>query len=277
MLKLLDLLNTTTDFLAKKGVPSPRLQTELMLGHALGLSRMQLYLQFERDLTPAELDLLRPMVKRRSQREPLQHILGETGFLELTVASTPAALIPRPETEVLADWVAADLKEKPPGTLADVGTGTGIIALSMATALPGWKILGLDVSPGALELAKANGARYPDAPVEWRISDLLSAVPEPLDVVVANLPYIATSELAAVEPEVKADPVLALDGGVDGLDVVRRLVAQASGKVKSVYLEVGHAHRDAVTALFKASGFPHVEVRADLNGVERFLLGRTES
>jgi release factor glutamine methyltransferase len=270
-LKLLDLIQRTSDYFAKQGVASPRLQIESLLAHVLGMPRMQLYLQFERVLSPAELDALRPLVKRRAEGEPLQHILGTTGFLGLTLACGPAALVPRPETEVLVDRVTEALRHRPPGHAVDVGTGTGAIALALALALPQWGVSATDVSPEALELARRNQSAHPGTErVAFLQADLLGGLAP--DAVVANLPYLTDAEMAALPPEVARDPELALRGGADGLDVVRRLVEQLPESVAFLALELGPDQPLAAARLLEARGFPRIRIAEDLSGRERFVL-----
>lgn len=269
-MKLLELLDKTTAYLAKQGIASPRLQVESLLAHVLQLPRMQLYLQFERILTPAELDALRPLVKRRTEGEPLQHILGHTGFYGLTLACSPAALVPRPETEVLVELTLHALKPLPPGHLVDVGTGTGALALALAQALPGWTISATDLSPEALELARRNAAAHDfGARIGFHQADLLGSL-EP-DAVVANLPYLTDAEMAGLPPEVRRDPELALRGGPDGLDLVRRLTGSLPPSVKCCVLELGIGQADTVAGWLAAAGFTKVEKAADLTERERFV------
>jgi release factor glutamine methyltransferase len=270
--KILELIDKTTPFLKQKGVEAPRLQIELLLSHILKLPRMALYVQFERELTAAELDALRPLVKRRADREPLQHILGETNFYGESFFCGTEALIPRPETETLVEWLLAALKEQSAGTLYDIGTGSGIIALTVAKQLPGWNIVGVDVSAGALALARRNQERLAVTNVTWREHDLLP----PADgdhVVVANLPYLTDAEMSALPAEVARDPALALRGGADGLDLIRPLVAMTSEHTTRIFLETGAGHADTVSGLLGNVGFSRLEIRKDLNNISRFIMG----
>jgi release factor glutamine methyltransferase len=271
--KILELLDKTTDFFKQKGLESPRLQIELILSHVLKLPRMGLYLQFERELTTAELDTLRPLVKRRAEREPLQHILGETNFYGQTFYCNKEALIPRPETEVLVEWVLEVLKEQSSVTLYDIGTGTGIIALTLAKHLPDWNIIGIDISATALDLARKNQTRLENTTVSWLTHDLLPAT-EDQHVIVANLPYLTDAEMISLPKEVTFDPSLALHGGQDGLDLIRKLISMANTKTSHLFLEAGANHDLAISALLKQAGFPQVTVRKDLNGIPRFILGQ---
>ncbi|MDX6767375.1 MAG: peptide chain release factor N(5)-glutamine methyltransferase [Candidatus Methylacidiphilales bacterium] len=270
-MKILELLERTTEYFTHQGVASPRLQIELLLAHVLKLPRMQLYLQFERLLTPAELDALRPLVKRRAAHEPLQYLTGSTAFHGLNLACKPGVLIPRPETEVLVDLVQTTLANRPPGHLLDLGTGSGAIALALAKALPDWTVSATDISPEALDLARANQATDPDlSRVRFLLGELLAGAAP--DVLVSNPPYLTDAEMAALPPEVQKEPVTALHGGTDGLDVVRRILAALPSSVKLVAFELGLHHTETVANLLAHTGFTTIRREKDLAGVERFIL-----
>lgn len=272
-MRLLDVLNSTTEFFSKKGVPSPRLQSEFLLSKTLQLPRLQLYLQFERVLSPEELDLLRPLVKRRSQREPLQYILGAVDFHGLELEVTPAVLIPRPETELLVEKLHARFPSGPGGTVYDVGTGSGAIALSLAKLWPGTRVVGVDAGSEALEVARRNQLRHPDLRVEWKKSHLLSEETGPAALVVANLPYLTQAEMDSLEPEVRQEPPQALFGGSDGLDLIRELVPQAARIAPEIALEIGIAQGPETAALLQGSGYLKTSVEPDLLGHPRFVFG----
>ena len=278
-MKLLSVLEATTGHFTKHGVPSPRLQAELLLAHALSLPRLGLYLQFERDLTAAELDTLRELVRRRAAREPLQHVTGSAGFCGLVLKCTPAALIPRPETEILVEHAAKILGESSPGLVIDVGTGTGAIPLALARKHPTFQYLGLDISPDALALAAENASASGSAPnegtkVEWKKNDLLEGIAEAAVLITANLPYLTPAEIESAEPEVRHDPRLALEGGADGLDLIRRLIPQAAKLAKSLLLECGPDQAQKVAALVREAGFTNVAVHPDLTHRPRFVEAR---
>jgi release factor glutamine methyltransferase len=269
---LLELLDRTTAFFTQKGIESPRLQVEWLVAHVLQKKRMTLYVEFERPMAAAELDQLRPLVKRRAEGEPLQHILGETEFFGLNLKCSPAALIPRPESEVLIEKVLDTLEKESPGTLVDVGTGTGCLALTCATHLPAWKIIGTDISADALALARENNQLHPELKVEWQQGSLLSSLDTPPDVIVANLPYLNEAEMSSLQKEVTYDPALALDGGADGLDLIRDLCQSIPASTRYCFLEAGTQHQDAMRELLTAAGFSQVEIFADLNGHQRFAM-----
>ena len=276
MKTVLEVITATTAFFQKSGVESPRLNIEHLLAHVLKKKRMDIYMEFDRALTEAELAPLRELVRRRAQREPLQHLLGTVEFLGLTLKTDARALIPRPETEQLCEMLAsADCAWKG-GRIADVGTGSGCIALALAHALPDARVTGLDAADNALALARENADRCGlTARVTFAKSDLLSAAEAPFDLIVANLPYIPTGELAALQPEVQRDPRAALDGGADGLDLIRRLLPQAAAKLRSggtLALEVGLDQTVILSSEFPAHGFGNARILKDLQGRERFII-----
>jgi release factor glutamine methyltransferase len=278
-MKLLSVLEATTGHFTKNGVPSPRLQAELLLAHALSLPRLGLYLQFERELNPTELESLRQLVRRRAAREPLQHVTGSVGFCGLSLRCSPAALIPRPETELLVEHTSRILAESSPGLVIDVGTGTGAIPLALARKQPAFQYLGLDISPEALALAAENATAPSSAPaegtkVEWRKNDLLEGRTESAVLITANLPYLTPAEIEAAEPEVRHDPRLALDGGADGLDLIRRLIPQATKLTKSLLLECGPDQAEKVASLAREAGFSTVTVHPDLTSRPRIVEAR---
>ena len=279
MKTVLDVITATTAFFQKSGVESARLNIEHLLAHVMGKRRMDLYMEFDRPLTEKELGPLRDLVRRRAQREPLQHLLGTVEFLGLTLKSDARALIPRPETEQLCELLAAQAKVADciwkSGVIADVGTGSGCIALALANALPEANVIGLDASDDALALARENVERTGlGARVTFSKSDLLSAAEGPLDLIVANLPYIPSADIAALQPEVQRDPAAALDGGADGLAIIRRLLPQAAEKLRDgglLALEVGIDQPVILAAEFSAQGWRDTRILKDHQGRERFI------
>ncbi len=285
MLTILEIIQKTTDFFAGRGVESPRLDAELIVGHALGLKRMQLYLQFERPLKPADLDAIRPLVKRRAQREPLQHVLGDTEWAGLVLKTDRRALIPRPETEYLvSELLPARIGGMNttggagPGAILDLGTGTGAIALALATRYPEARVVAVDASDEALALAAENRAALGlEARVEMVKSDWFSAVPggSVFDVIVSNPPYLTDEETAAAEPEVREyEPVSALTAGDAGLADLRRIVAEARAFLAEgglLALETGIAHHGALREWIAAQGYARSESARDLTERDRFV------
>jgi len=275
-MKLLAVLEATTGHFSRNLLPSPRLQAELLLSHALHLPRLGLYLQFERDLTPPELETLRTLVRRRAAREPLQHLTGSTAFSGLSLICRNTALIPRPETELLVEHATRLLQQLPPGLVIDVGTGTGAIPLALARHQPQHRYLGLDISAQALALAQENSAQPSSTPpsgtqVNWQVNDLLEGQSAPAVLVTANLPYLTPEEIAQAEPEVRHDPLLALDGGPDGLQLIRRLLPQALPLTLILLLECGPTQTETVAALAQAAGFRRTFIHPDLTSRPRFI------
>lgn len=256
---VLETIQRSAEFLTRKGVESPRLNAELLLARVLSLPRMRLYLEFERPLAAAETDLMREWVKRRGLREPLQHILGGSNFCGFEFRVDSRVLVPRPETELLAEaaWQYLNSREGEPVVL-DYGTGSGCLAVTLALKAPKCRVLAIDVSPDALEVARGNAQVHKvDGRISFILSDRLVAVTPgaKLDLIVGNPPYIATEEVSRLEPEVRLfDPLLALDGGGDGLDHYRFLAAEAGGWLSEsgkVMLEIGDGQEIAVRELLE--------------------------
>jgi release factor glutamine methyltransferase len=273
---VLEVLTAATDYLAKQGVESPRLNAEHLLAHVLGKkNRIELYLEFERPLGEAERAPLRDLVRQRAEGRPLQHLLGTVDFLGFTFATDARALIPRPETEQLVELVLAsgDFER-----VLDVGTGSGVIALSLALKRPQAAVTGCDISPGALALAGENATRHDlTGKVQLIESDLLANIPGPVDVIVANLPYIPEAEIKDLSREVGHDPVLALAGGADGLDLIRRLAAGAPAALSPgglLALEIGHDQSARVCELLSAQNYRDISPRRDYQNIERFIIAR---
>lgn len=280
---VLEAIQKSADFLGKKGVESPRLQTELLLAHLLKMPRMKLYLDFERVLTPAETGALREFVKRRGRREPLQHIIGSTSFCGLEIAVNRHALVPRPETELLAElgWTFLSTINSQPSTALDFGAGTGCIAIALAVKCPGANITALDISAEALALAKQNAAANKVADrMEFLQSDGFTTLPNNarFDLIVCNPPYVSSAEIATLQPEVRDfDPRAALDGGADGLDFYRRIAAEARPFIKphgKIMLEFGDGQADALRNIFENEKWIVEAVKEDYSHRARILIAR---
>jgi release factor glutamine methyltransferase len=276
-------IQRSVDFLAKKGVDSPRLQAELLLAHVLGVPRLRLYLDFERVLAAGEQDRLRELVRRRGLREPLQHILGSTSFCGLEMTVNGSVLIPRPETELLAEqaWQFLSTLNSQPSTSLDFGTGSGCLAIALAVKCPAARVTALDVSPEALAVARQNAARHQvESRIQFLAGDGFAALPPELrfDLMVSNPPYIPAGEIAGLEPEVRDhDPRLALDGGADGLDFYRRLAREAGAWLKPgarLMLEFGDGQAPALEKLFAEQMWIVEAVKADYSGRPRILTAR---
>jgi release factor glutamine methyltransferase len=271
--RILDVINRTAPYLEKQGIESPRLTIELLLAHVLRKKRLELYLEFERDLDDAVLDQLRTTVKRRVEGEPLQYIIGEVEFCGLKFAVDRRVLIPRPETELLVEQVA-EVR-----SVVDVGTGSGCIAVALATRFPAMEILATDVSAEALTVAQANALRHGlEKKIRFFHGDLLDALPSSskVDAVVSNPPYVASGEIGQLPKEIRDfEPMPALVAGDDGLEVFRRLVPDGTRILSPggrLYLELGAGQRPAVEQLCVAAGYTVVEVVRDLQRHERVLI-----
>ena len=281
---VLEVIKRSAEFLGKKGVESPRLQVELLLAHLLNVPRMKLYLDFERVLAPKELEALRELVKRRGQREPLQHIVGSTSFCGLEMTVNAHVLVPRPETEMLAEfgWTFLNsLANEKRSRALDFGTGSGCLAITLAVKCEHAEIFAIDISPDALAVARQNASAHRvDGRTQFFCGDGFGALPanERFDLIVANPPYISSAEIATLEPEVRDhDPRLALDGGEDGLDFYRRLAREAGPFLKSggrIMMELGDGQAVAVEAIFTEEKWIVEEVKADYCKVQRFLIAR---
>jgi release factor glutamine methyltransferase len=276
---VLELLRWTTTYLADRGLENARLNAELLLAGALRLKRLDLYLQYDRPLAAEELAEFKQRLKRRALREPLQYIDGVAAFRELLLKVDRRVLIPRPETEVLVEAVLGWARGREALHAVDVGTGSGAIALALATEGPFARVVAVDVQEDALALARENhAAAAPDSPVEFRPGDLLAPVRgERFDVVVSNPPYVRDDERTGLEPEVRDwEPARALFAGPDGLEVVRRLATDAPAVLRPgglLALEVGAGQPAAVAALLRESGrWAEPRVLRDLAGRDRIVM-----
>jgi len=281
-MRVLEAIQRSAEYLERRGVESPRLQSEWMLSQVLKIPRLKLYLDFERELEPSAVDALREMVRRRGRREPLQYILGTAVFCGLEIAVSPDVLIPRPETELLAERAWTWLRERT-GTkelrALDVGTGSGCLAIALAVHEPRCEVIAIDVSKAALDCARANGERAGCAErLAWRLGDGFEALEadERFDLMVSNPPYIPRGELGALEPEVRCfEPRLALDGGVDGLDFYRRLAREGTSRLNpgGVWMmEVGFGQAESVAAILTGENWIVREVIEDYHRVRRHLV-----
>jgi release factor glutamine methyltransferase len=264
---VLEVIQKSADFLSNKGVDSPRLHAELLIAHVLKLPRMKLYLNFERKLSDAELDAVRELVKRRGQREPLQHITGSTSFCGLEIMVNRSVLVPRPETELLAEagWqFLNELKTQDARckTALDFGAGSGCIAIALAVKCPTANIVAIEASTEALIVARQNAERNNvSSRIEFLHGDGFAALPSgtSFDLIVSNPPYIPSAEITTLQPEVRDfDPRTALDGGADGLDFYRRLAAEAVAFLKPegrIMVEFGDDQGGNIKNIFEAQAW----------------------
>lgn len=290
-----EVIQRSTQFLEGKGVESPRLQVELLLAEVVGLPRLQLYLDIDRVLTEVELARLRGLVQRRGKREPLQHILGTANFAGLELKVTGEVLIPRPETELLAEQAVEFLKERHktmPGTdgdgssapaVLDIGTGSGCLPVYVTHRLPGAKAWTVDVSPAALAIARENAGRHGVADrVHFLHGDAFAALDPDLrfDLIVSNPPYIPSADIETLDPEVRDhDPRLALDGGADGLEFYRRIAREGGRWLKpggKLMLELGHDQAAAVGAICEDQMWIVEAILPDYSRIPRILIARRD-
>jgi release factor glutamine methyltransferase len=274
---VLEVLQATTAYLKKRNVENPRLNAEHLMAHALGRKRIELYLDFERELAETELAPLRGLVKRRSEGEPLQHLLGTVEFCGLTFLCDKRALVPRPETEQLVEFVESRIENREL-RIVDVGTGSGVIALSLAAKIPEAKVLGVDVSEDALALAQENAARLNlSERVQFLKRRLLENAEDAFELIVANLPYISIQDRHTLSPEVLHDPEVALFAGAQGDQLVRELIDQARFRLRPgglLALEIGLGQSEALLSALAEKNYRDISSKNDYNGVTRFLFAR---
>ena len=274
---LLEVLQSTTVYFKKHNVESPRLNAEHLLAHVLGRKRIELYLEFERKLSEDELVPLRELVRRRGEGEPLQHLLGTVEFCGLTFICDKRALVPRPETEQLVELVESKIANRE-SKMVDVGTGSGVIALSLAKNFPEAKICAVDISDDALSLARENAARLGlNEQLEFKKADLLESLNERFDLVVANLPYLAMQDRNTLSREVLRDPEIAVFAGDSGDELIRRLIEQAASRLNAgglLALEIGVGQAERLSEFLAQKNYRDIEPKSDYSGTTRFLFAR---
>jgi release factor glutamine methyltransferase len=274
---VLEVLQATTAYLKKHNVENSRLNAEHLMAHALGRKRIELYLDFERELNETELGPLRELVKRRSEGDPLQHLLGNVEFCGLTFLCDKRAMVPRPETEQLVELVEARIENRE-SRIVDVGTGSGVIAISLAAKFPEAKILAVDISDDALVLAQENAAmlNLKDR-VQFLKSRLLENVEGAFDLIVANLPYISTQDRRTLSREVLHDPEVALFAGKRGDELVRELIDKAPARLRPgglLALEIGLGQSETLLSALAEKNYRDICSKNDYNGVTRFIFAR---
>jgi release factor glutamine methyltransferase len=276
---LLEVLHASTEFFKKRQIENARLNAEHLLAHVLGRKRIELYLEFERELTEGELAPLRELVRRRGEGEPLQHLLGTIEFCGQNFICDKRAMVPRPETEELVELLVSGLRvQGSEPRILDVGTGSGVIALTLATKFPAAKIMATDISDEALQLAAENASRLRLADrVQFVKTNLFESLTERFDVIVANLPYIAMNDRNSLSREVLHDPEVALFGGEQGDEVVRALIDQAPDRLSPgglLALEVGLDQSEKLEELLKQKKYEDIESKNDYSGRLRFVFAR---
>lgn len=275
---VLEVLQSTTAYFARRDIENPRLNAEHLLAHTLQRKRIELYLEFERPLVETELAPLRQLVQRRGQGEPLQHLLGTVEFAGRVFLCDKRALIPRPETEELVERIIQAFANEPPSVILDVGTGSGVIALTLAAQFQKAEVFGVDISEEALALARENADRLDlQDRVHFAKSNLLTQVEGGFDLIAANLPYIPTLDATALSREVKHDPAVALFAGERGDELVQELIKVAPCHLRPagmLALEVGIGQAENLAAFLTEKGYHNIEVISDYAGVTRFLFGR---
>lgn len=275
-------LDWTKQYFAEKGLENPRLDAEILLCSVLQCQRITLYVHFDQPLEEHELAQYRGYVARRAAAEPLAYILGSRAFMKYDFKVTPDVLVPRPETELLVECAAklAGFIEKP--EVLDIGTGSGAIIVSLLDMLPEAHGVAVDVSPGALAVAKENAQKMGvDGRLKLVRSDLYAALPREakFDIIISNPPYIPSGDIAGLAADVKREPRLALDGGADGLNFYRRIIAGSTARLKEngfLAFEIGINQCGAVADLCRSHGYGVVALRRDYAGIERMVFAAKE-
>lgn len=274
---LTNIIRRSINALSKAGVDNPALDARLLIAHTLGCDRAQLVADANRTLSNDEVAKIDALIERRSQREPVSRIVGEREFWGLPFSLNEATLDPRADSETIIE-VALKLMPSPPARILDIGTGTGCLLLALLHEYKNATGVGVDISPRAVEMAAQNAEQLNLAgKAKFIVNDGLNGVNEKFDLIVSNPPYIETSVIPSLMPEVKDfDPVAALDGGKTGLDFYQRLIPQLAQHLNAQGLavfEVGQGQADSVCEIFKSAGLTNVAKHKDLSGIERCVSG----
>ena len=282
MLTIKEVLLKSSDFFSSKGIESPRLDAELLIGHALQLPRIQLYMNFDKPLTEPELNQIRGFVARRANREPIAYIIGEKGFYKFDFTIEPGVLCPRPDTETIIEVANHWIPKNRDYFICDVGSGSGCIGLSLLLDHPNARLYATDISETALSCTRKNIDRHA---LQKRAAILKGPYLDPIptdraiDLVVSNPPYIPTADIKALAPEVaKHEPLIALDGGADGLDCYRALIQAAAPRIRDgIIVEIGLGQETSVSQLMEDAGLIDIEHHTDLTDRIRVVSARKPS
>ena len=273
MKTILDTLEAGTTWLEKKGIEDARRNMQLMICHQLDCSKIQLYTRFDEPLDESALAPLREMLKQRGEGVPLQHLLGTVEFYLRDFHTDARALIPRPETEELAEILIKRFKLPESPAILDMGTGSGVLGITLAKEIPSAAVTCADVSTDALSLAEQNATALDAQNIRFVHSDLFSQIEGSYDLIVANLPYVPETDRPSLAPELAHDPDLALFGGQDGLDIIRTFIQEAPSYLNPggiIALEIGIHQNEEVEKLLSATGFTDIKTYPDLSGILRF-------
>ena len=282
---ILKILKWTTSYFKSHHIDSPRLTGEILLAHVLGINRIDLYLRFDQPLSPLELGEFKTLIRRRVNREPVAYIIGSREFWGINFDVTPDVLIPRPETEFLVEEALKKIPTNPSSLnhIFDIGTGSGAIIVSLAVNRPGHYFFASDISEKAVTIAVENARKNGlNDKIDFFVGELFSALhenSEKFDMILSNPPYIAGSQIAGLDPEVsKFEPLPALDGGADGLDIIRKIIQSAPGFLKQngiLMLEIGYDQQKRVDQIIKECGdYSGIEFIQDYAGHDRVVVMR---
>jgi release factor glutamine methyltransferase len=278
------LLDWTTDYLRKHNIEWPHLEAEVLLAYTLKLKRIELYTNHERILAQSELDLFKSYLQRRIEKEPIAYITNNQPFMSLDFYVDPSVMIPRPETELLVELIVDQLKPEAANgnnyLLADIGTGSGCIAVSLAKYLPNIKVTGIDASAEAIVIAHKNAVRHNvEERCEFKVGNLFEPLQEKVDIIISNPPYIKRKQIGQLAKDVRIwEPRKALDGGPEGLDQISKLLESAPDHLTAdgqIFIEIGYDQGEAVRQLAGKTGhYEDISIKKDLNKKDRILYAR---